>query len=47
MVGLPAHYSDAEIVNLTLLMALASLFGQTANALRIPLDGSIRLRSTS
>ena len=38
---LSEHYSESQIVNLTLLMGLASLFGQTANALRIPIDSFI------
>ena len=38
---LRAHYSESHVVNLTLLMGLASLFGQVANALRIPIDSFI------
>ncbi len=35
---LRAHYSEQEIVALTLLMGLAQTFGAMANAFRIPLD---------
>lgn len=35
---LAQHFSESQIVNLVALMGLASLFGQMANALQIPVD---------
>ena len=32
------HYSEAEILNLTLMVGLGELFGHLANALNIPMD---------
>ena len=39
--GMRRHYSEGQIVNLTMLMGVASLFGQMANALQIPVDSFI------
>lgn len=41
------HYTQSQIVNLTALMGLASLFGQMANALRIPIDAYTGASATS
>ncbi len=40
-VQLEAHFSSAEIVNLTLLIGLTQLFGHAANALQIPIDAYV------
>ncbi len=42
-----AHYTESQIVNLTMLMGLACLYGQTANALQIPIDSFIGASATS